>query len=304
MARCPNGLEARLGGYTSDPGQDKFYNEGFELGKHYSTAIGPASIPPGRQFYIVVDCHGSRVRAPPLSNGHPGGVFYMPAPGVYDNPRAFQSWRAGGLAPHQEIIFTGPEGDAAYARDDQTEIECKAIKARYERIELRDPKYEPKFQLARGERSRYFETISNRDSGGTDYEYSLKGDTEGNFRAKVSECFLTEFGIQPLLDLQDPKYQNIPFSYVYYFICAYVCGRMGGDLNGVSIYVHAIFCREGECPVGPALRAQRSSPPIQQPLGMPPAMEEYGGTRTRRIRRRVKKAKKQKKKTRRHHRRD
>jgi hypothetical protein len=39
---------------------------------------------------------------------------------------------------------------------------------------------------------------------------------------------------------------------------------MGGDLRGVSIYVHAMFCRGGECPVGP-LRAQRSGPPIEPP---------------------------------------
>lgn len=264
MARYPNGLEARLRAYTSDPNQLKFYNEGYEAGNRYTTELGPASIPPGRQFYIIVDCHGEKVRAPPLPDGHPGGIFYMPLQGVYDNPRAFQSWRAGGLAPHQEIIFTGPEGDVAYARDNQALIECNAVNARYEQIE-KDSRYEPRFPPPRaGAPSRYHETISNRDSGGTDYEYRLTGDTEGNFHARVSECYLN--GFPPLIDLQDPKYQNIPFSYVYYFICAYVCGRMQGDLNGVSIYVHAIFCRKGECPVGPALRSQRSSPPVERPF--------------------------------------
>jgi len=366
MARYPNGLEARLRAYTSDPNQLKFYNEGYEAGNRYTTELGPASIPPGRQFYIIVDCHGEKVRAPPLPDGHPGGIFYMPAPGLYDNPRAFNSWRVGALAPHQEIIFTGPEGDIAYARDDQTDIECKAVNARYKQIE-KDSRYEPKFVEARTEGSRYHEIISNRASGGTDYDYRLTGDTEGNFHARVSECYLN--GFPPLIDLQDPKYQNIPFSYVYYFICAYVCGRMQGDLNGVSIYVHAIFCRKGECPVGPALRSQRSSPAVERPFqqvreeqaaaaeaqrrvreeqeaaaraqwaalqrqqelqrlpsnpaavygalpalpqmpGMPNlnpnAMDEYGGRRTRRIRRRVKakaKKQKQKKKTRRHRRR-
>lgn len=270
MARCPNGLEARLRAYTSDPNQLKFYNEGYEAGKRYTTELGPASIPPGKQFYIIVDCHGKKVRAPPLPDGHPGGIFYMPLPGVYDNPRAFQSWRAGGLAPHQEIIFTGPEGGRAMAHDAQADIECQAVNARYEQIE-KDPRYEPKFVAARSERSRYHETISNRDSGGTDYEYSLTGDTTGAFHARVSECYLN--GFPPLIDLQDPKYQNIPFSYVYYFICAYVCGRMEGDLTGVSIYVHAIFCREGECPVGPALRSQRSSPPVERPLPTPEEQE-------------------------------
>jgi hypothetical protein len=315
MARCPNGLEARLRAYTSDPNQLKFYNEGYEAGKRYTTELGPASIPPGKQFYIIVDCHGKKVRAPPLPDGHPGGIFYMPLPSVYDNPRAFQSWRAGGLAPHQEIIFTGPEGGRAMAHDAQADIECQAVNARYEQIE-KDPRYEPKFVAARSERSRYHETISNRDSGGTDYEYSLTGDTSGAFHARVSECYLN--GFPPLIDLQEPKYQNIPFSYVYYFICAYVCGRMEGDLTGVSIYVHAIFCREGECPVGPALRSQRSSPAVEQPLptlaphqaeqfdasfdalyGNPDAMKEGGGKRTRCVRRRVKakaKAKKQKNK--------
>jgi hypothetical protein len=270
MARCPNGLEARLRAYTSDPNQLKFYNEGYEAGKRYTNELGPPSIPPGKQFYIIVHSHGEKVRAPPLPDGHPGGIFYMPAPGVYDNPRAFQSWRAGGLAPHQEIIFTGPEGDLAYAFDNQIGIECNAVNARYEQIE-KDPRYEPRFTPHRaGTPSRYHETISNRgDSGGTDYEYRLAGDTTGYFHAKVVECYLN--GFPPLIDLQDPKYQNIPFSYVYYFICAYVCGRMEGDLTGVSIYVHAIFCRKGECPVGPGLRPQRSSPAIEPPL---PTREE------------------------------
>jgi hypothetical protein len=249
----------------------------------------------------------------------------MPAPGVYDNPRAFQSWRAVGLAPHQEIIFTGPEGDLAYAFDNQIGIECNAVNARYEQIE-KDSRYEPRFPPPRsGTPSRYHETISNRDSGGTDYEYRLAGDTTGYFHAKVVECYLN--GFPPLIDLQDPKYQNIPFSYVYYFICAYVCGRMEGDLTGVSIYVHAMFCRGGECPVGP-LRAQRSGPPIEPPRIVSQMsqeiaaaklaewekkhyfdnphepkpsmlMDELGGRRKRMTRRKkVKKAKKLKKKTR------
>lgn len=331
-SRWPNGREARLRAYTTDPAELSFYNEGFEQGKQVTEEVGGP--PPGRQFYIMVDCHGTRIPAPPLplpdpskpdgTSYHPGGIFYMPVQGAYDDPNAWVSWKSpGGLAPHQQIMFLSPDGESAWATRNQTAVECKTIISRYQEI-VKNPHYEPDFPP-----EKYRETISNRIidgkiSGGADYEYALGGDTNGKFRAAVSECLDQ---VPPILDLQDSRYQGIPFSWVYYYICAYVCGRMGGDLRGVSIYVHAMFCRGGECPVGP-LRAQRSGPPIEPPRLVSQMSQEIaaaklaewekkhyfdnphepkhsmdmdlGGRRKRMTRRKkVKKAKKLKKKTRR-----
>jgi hypothetical protein len=267
------------------------YNHGFNLGLQHARTKGASSIPPGRQFYIVVDCHGERV--PGISspggfydNGTPfppltGGTFYMPMPNLYDDKNAYISWRFGGSAPHQEVIFTGPEGETTTVFDNQTEIECKAIKARYEQIQ-RNPHYEPRFPPPRpGDTpSRYYQTVSNSKSGGMDYDYLLAGDPEQKFLAGVTDCYLNE----KLLNLQDPQFNGIRFSWVYYFICAYVCGRMQGDLRGVSIYVHAIFCRNGVCPVGTGLSATRSYYGVEQPVEQIRAQQAAAAEAQRRVR--------------------